>query len=348
MKLSVCIITKNEKEKLKRCLEALKGYDVEIVVADTGSTDGTKDMLQEYTSYVYDFAWCDDFSKARNFVAEKASNDMILVLDSDEYIESVDADGMEAFLKSSNEDVGRIAIKNIVKDSTEIKTSVECVSRVYSKSRYHYVGRIHEQLVRIDGKVHNSVELPVVVLHDGYSGTKEEKALKAKRNISLLLKTLKESPKDTYILYQLGKSHYMMGDYEKAVEYFDIALGYDVNPALEYVIDMVETYGYALLNSGQNERALQLEGIYDVFGDCADFKVLMGLIYMNNMLFDLAVEEFLKATQYKSARTVGANSYIAYYNAGIIRECLGDKKAAIEFYKKAGNYKKALDRIALL
>lgn len=48
MKLSVCIITKEESEQLKRCLASLKKYDMEIVVVDTGSVDKTKQVIDEY------------------------------------------------------------------------------------------------------------------------------------------------------------------------------------------------------------------------------------------------------------------------------------------------------------
>ena len=66
---------------------------------------------------------------------------------------------------------------------------------------------------------------------------------------------------------------------------------------------------------------------------------------MNNMMFDKAIQEFLSATKYGEARTVGANSFIAYYNAGVVEECLGHKGKALEYYTKAGNYEKAKKRI---
>ena len=47
-KISVCIITKNESEKLKKCLKHLTGYGFEIVVVDTGSTDDTVAMAKKY------------------------------------------------------------------------------------------------------------------------------------------------------------------------------------------------------------------------------------------------------------------------------------------------------------
>lgn len=349
MNLSVCIITKNESEKLKKCLEAVKGYGFEIVVVDTGSTDGTKEMAGAYTSKIYDFAWCDDFSAARNYAAEQAANEYILMLDSDEYVSQLDLEKLEAAVQKHPAGVGRIKRCNQVLQGNEIQISVEYISRLYSKKQCHYQGRIHEQIVCMDNeKTEMFYELPVTVEHDGYADSAESKRKKAERNIRLLLLDYQERPEDTYVLYQLGKSYYMMGDYEKAVEYFDIALGHDVNPKLEYVIDMVETYGYALLNSGRAGQALGLEGVYEEFGNSADFKLLMGLIYMNNQLFDLAVEEFLKATAYSSARTVGANSYLAYYNAGVIRECLGDVAQAKKYYQKCGDYGKARLRLEVI
>ena len=47
----------------------------------------------------------------------------------------------------------------------------------------------------------------------------------------------------------------MAKEYEKACNYFSLSLSFDLNPKLEYVVDMVETYGYALINSGQADKA---------------------------------------------------------------------------------------------
>lgn len=58
----------------------------------------------------------------------------------------------------------------------------------------------------------------------------------------------------------------------------------------------------------------------------------MGLIYMNNEMFDEAVAEFLKATEYKECRNMGVNSYLAFYNAGVIYECCGMIVKAKERY----------------
>ena len=112
--LSVCIITKNEQENLTRCVETLLCYPVEVVVLDTGSTDGTLDYLsnlqkklrklkqtdfsegtglvpeesfsKEASLVTGNFLWCDDFSAARNAAVAMASNEIILSIDSDEFL----------------------------------------------------------------------------------------------------------------------------------------------------------------------------------------------------------------------------------------------------------------------
>lgn len=345
MELSVCIITRNEENKIEKCLQMLAGYGWEIVVVDTGSTDRTKEIAQEYTTAVYSYEWCDDFAAAKNYAIGKASYDLVIVIDSDEYVEYVDIEALEQLAGAYPDKVGRINRRNQFTRDGEDNENQEYINRIFDRREYCYQGRIHEQVVRRDGTEYQTYCAPVSIRHDGYSGTQQERQEKARRNIRLLQMELEQEPDDTYLLYQLGKSYYMAGDYQQAVTYFSHALEYDVNPKLEYVIDMVETYGYALLKTGEVKTALQYEGIYEEFGGTADFQFLMGLIYMNNEMFDAAVEEFVKATKHDTARTTGVNSYLAYYNAGVIRECLGDMEGALEFYRKCGDYSKALERM---
>lgn len=84
-KVSVSIIARNEEKMLRRCLLSVKDAD-EIVVVDTGSEDGTKEVAREFTDKVYDFEWCDDFAAARNFAKSKCANSYILSIDADEVL----------------------------------------------------------------------------------------------------------------------------------------------------------------------------------------------------------------------------------------------------------------------
>lgn len=350
--LSVCIITKDDATRLKRCLESLKNCPVEVVVVDTGSKDDTMNVIEKVKAEkpkcrikTGNFKWIKDFAKAKNYAVSLAENPVIMILDSDEWIVEENFKAVVENLRADT--VGRIKRINVYERDGEACENTEWINRVFYKEKFTYKGRIHEQLVNIENKGVSPVlvKTGITIYHDGYGGTKEEVKEKALRNIELLKESISREGEEPYTLYQIGKSYYMYGNCEKAIEYFEKALAFDVDSKLEYVIDMVETYGYALINTNQAERALSLEGVYDEFGASADFKFLMGLIYMNNQKFNQAVEEFLKATEFKECKMKGTNSYLAYYNAGVIMECLGYKEEAIILYNRCEGYYKADERI---
>ena len=357
MKLSVCIITKNEKDKLERCISELKKYPFELVVVDTGSSDGTPELIKDKADIGGDFTWCDDFSKARNYCISLATNDWILTIDSDEYVKDIDIEAIDSFIEGNPMHVGRIERINAIatengEDSPSLST--ERIARLFNRQYFTYRGRIHEQVVPI---ANNSVneegyiediqyrDVTISVDHDGYVGSEEDMLNKAKRNIDLLLLDLEEFGDDAYTLFQLGKSYFVLKDYEDAFGYFERALNLPLNPQYEYVQDLIETYGYTLLELGRYEDMLMLENVYDDLGHLADYIFVMGLAYMNNGMFDLAIEQFLKATTIDNAKVSGVNSFKAYYNAGVITECLGRKDEAIDYYLRCGDYQPAQSRL---
>lgn len=87
MKFSLCMIVKNESAVLANCLDSLRDIMDEIIIVDTGSTDNTKEIAEQYTPYVYDFEWKDDFAAARNFAFSKATGDYIYSADADEVLD---------------------------------------------------------------------------------------------------------------------------------------------------------------------------------------------------------------------------------------------------------------------
>ncbi len=343
--ISVCIITKNEQNKLEQCLSVLSGCPVEIVVVDTGSTDASVETARKYTESVYFFQWCNDFSKARNYAASMAHNDIILALDTDEIIEYADWNGLESFMKTHTQMAGRINRNNRFERDGETVNGYEWITRIYDRRCFEYTGSIHEQVTALNGADYNTFDADIRIIHTGYNGSTRELFDKTQRNIALLEKELDSKPEDTYILYQLGKSYYMRQEYARACEYFERATEYDLDPRLEYVSDMVTTYGYALLNTNQEQKAFGLTALYDELGYTADFRFLLGLICMNNMRFEEAVKYFSLATQCDSYVVEGTNSFKALYNIGVIYECLGDRAKAKEYYSKCTGYTKAMERL---
>ncbi|MDR1917540.1 MAG: glycosyltransferase [Christensenellaceae bacterium] len=86
MRISLAMIVRDEELVLDRCLQSVTGIFDEIIIVDTGSHDRTKKIARKFTDKVYDFVWCDDFSKARNFAFSKATGDFIMWLDADDVI----------------------------------------------------------------------------------------------------------------------------------------------------------------------------------------------------------------------------------------------------------------------
>lgn len=384
--VSVCIIAKNEEKHIEECCRRLQPYDPEIVLVDTGSTDRTVELAQKYTDRIYRFDWCNDFSAAKNYAMQKASHDWILSLDCDEYVESLDMESLLKCMAQYPDCAGRILIRNRFTENGQTSYEQVRVSRFVNRQYYRFEGIVHEQLVPRAGftpgspplsdELHNrqsdaSAEVlpghaatqdnagicapvkrvynaPVKVLHVGYDGSETEMNEKCKRNILLLEKELQESGADPYLYYQLGQSYRKLHDYEKACHYFDLGLAMDVDPALDYVQTMVESYGYTLLDLKRNQDALNLLGVYDEFSVRADFVFLMGLIYMNNGLFEEAIHEFRKATTMEEFAVDGVNSYKAFYNIGVIYECTGYTDEAGEAYRKCGGYEPAKARLQQL
>lgn len=347
--ISLCMIVKDEEANLDQCLRRIAIFMDEIIIVDTGSSDRTKEIAYRYTDKVYDFQWIDDFAAARNYSISKAKNEYILVVDSDEFADNINIAEIKILLADNPNKIGRLLrINEFTRKGISYKYN-ERVNRLFSKKYYHYEGIIHEQVkpdIQVVDQTENDTYLiPLTIRHSGYEGDLDTRRKKIDRNTNLLKIALEQHPEDPYILYQLGKSYYMEEDYKNASEYFGRALYYDLDPCLEYVQDMVESYGYSLLNSGQYEAALQMLNIYEEFSHSADFIFMIALIYMNNGMFQQAIDEFLKATKKSECKMVGVNDYLALYNIGVIYECQGEKERAKRYYMKCGNYDLALERM---
>lgn len=85
MKISVAMITFNEERILRKTLESVKGLAEEIIIVDSGSTDATKSIAEEFGAKFYTEAW-KGYGPQRNSAIEKCKGEWILNIDADEEI----------------------------------------------------------------------------------------------------------------------------------------------------------------------------------------------------------------------------------------------------------------------
>lgn len=84
-KLSVIIVTKNEARNIRDCLKSVAFAD-EIIVFDSGSSDGTPEICREYTPFVTITSdWPGD-GPQKNRALSKATGEWVLCLDADERV----------------------------------------------------------------------------------------------------------------------------------------------------------------------------------------------------------------------------------------------------------------------
>lgn len=81
--LSVTVITKNEGDRIKACLESVAGWADEIIVLDSGSTDRTVELAKGFTDKVFVTGW-PGYGKQKQRALEKASGEWVLSIDADE------------------------------------------------------------------------------------------------------------------------------------------------------------------------------------------------------------------------------------------------------------------------
>jgi Flp pilus assembly protein TadD len=110
--LSLAMIVRNEATRLGHCLDSIQGLVDELVIVDTGSTDGTPGLAQARGAALVQFPWRDDFSAARNESLRHCHGDWVLVLDADEAIDPLDHDCIRAALDQDRSQAFRLILRN--------------------------------------------------------------------------------------------------------------------------------------------------------------------------------------------------------------------------------------------
>ncbi len=223
--VSACLITKNEESNLPDCLKSLDGFADEIVIYDTGSSDGTAEIARGYGATVINGYWNDDFSKARNAALASCKGRWILWIDADERLSYNDPAGIRQSLAEmpSNIEGCLVHIDNLEGTGvTSAFTHPAC--RMFRRTRCHWHGRLHEQISLIDRDAKRAPFLvpfsKIRLLHTGYLDEAVRSRAKPERNLALAVEEMEdlEGRDESYVKISLARSKAMAGDMEEAVK----------------------------------------------------------------------------------------------------------------------------------
>lgn len=242
-KLSLCMIVKNEEAFLKDCLEQAKPHCDEMIVVDTGSTDQTKIIARECGAQVYDFEWCDDFAKARNFSLEKANGEWILVLDADERMTKQDWQKINEAIQETDQDCFDLCQVNYSFETRLVGFqnnqfqiegfsgypgyTTSWLTRLFKNhADFSFEGVVHEHIYR-HGKIVNGARLNCHLHHHGQALSEEKLKEKKQNYLRLGLKKVQESPNDFKAIHEVGIAYWDVNDLPNAEKYLTQA--YQVN-----------------------------------------------------------------------------------------------------------------------
>lgn len=229
-RVSLAMIVRNEAADLPRALATAGDLVDEIVVVDTGSDDDTRQVAAAArdrhgaAAKVFDFAWCDDFSAARNESLRHASGEWIFWMDADDWLDGANRRALaELFARLGDENV----VYQMFHTSPAAAdgghpASVATQDRLFRNlPQIRWQGRVHEQIVpavvRSGGAVRPTA---IAILHSGYefAAIRQHKLV---RNLRLLELDRIERPDDPYVLFYLGMTYAMSGRAAEALTCLD-------------------------------------------------------------------------------------------------------------------------------
>ena len=185
MKLSVCLIVKDEEPVLERCLRCAEQIADELIVVDTGSRDRSVEIARRFTDRVFLHPWQNSFAEARNYSFDQASGDYIMWLDADDVILPED---IRRLLRLKEElpgdtDVVCTTYKNYSEDGIYDYILRDRIFR--RMPELHWIHDVHEAVpIRPEWK---SLDVPdVSIIH------KKERVNEPGRNLAIFERVLRE------------------------------------------------------------------------------------------------------------------------------------------------------------
>ncbi|MDU9693823.1 glycosyltransferase [Priestia aryabhattai] len=213
MNITVALMVKNEKTNLVETVPFFKEHFEEVLIIDTGSTDGTVDYLKEQKINLLQTKWNYSFADVRNELIKAATGDYILMLDADERINEEFVEQMKEAIQS-NDLSYEVKILNITDDNKLNSTHIN-IRLFKNDGNFYYEGNIHEQLKHKSG--HTPKITSLLLRHYGYRLEVIRTKGKRKRNMRILQMELKKDPNNPFHNYNMSTELINIKKYNEAL-----------------------------------------------------------------------------------------------------------------------------------
>lgn len=264
--ISACLIVKNEEANLPRCLSSISTAVDEIILVDTGSTDRTVEIAQEFGARIFHFEWCDDFSAARNESLRHARGEWIIWVDGDDELVEVQPGALRQLCTAELQpDWGYwVTVRSPYGETGDQQVDVQHW-RIFKNNRgIWFRGRIHEEPWPPEkiGPHQLGSQNDVSVTHWGYVPRGNILELKSARNRHLLELSIQEEPWQPLHYYNLGRQQSREGDAAGALE--TLSKGLDLwfehgQPNWSFAHSLFSFTAQSAVDSGAFERTIEIE-----------------------------------------------------------------------------------------
>ena len=237
-RLSAVLIVKDEEEVLGACLDALRSAVDEVVVYDTGSSDGTRDVARARGAVVVGGFWDDHFGDARNRALAHATGDWVLSVDADEVLTG-DTAALRRGCASAPQGLVQVVVESSTGGGSPHRSHPV---RLFRRGGFTWVGALHEYLVPVAGAPSVTASPSASgchLQHSGYEPAVMASRAKAERNLAVARSAVEALPhsgeEPTAVWDALGRSLAMAGRPAEALEALDTVLALRGNPSVVLV-----------------------------------------------------------------------------------------------------------------
>ena len=346
IRITACVITKNEAAEIGRWIENAKKFADELIIVDTGSTDETVSIVQSLGIEPAHFAWNDDFSAAKNFAMKQAHGDWIVFTDADEYFdrpEQVRPLLAEMDLCNPLLDVILLMMVHIDTDQHNREIGRNMVPRLLRNHvGLRYTGCVHEAAERPDRKTEiQSDPGRVLLFHMGYSSGRIQK--KIARNLALLQADIAAHGEGPQHYHYLADCYFGRKEYEKTLHYARLAM----KASVQLFGMESDVYHEAIESMRQLEQPLSemltlANEAIAKFPQLPDFYAERGMIFCALGQLDNARKDFERAVAiFKQPQAVQQSSYFlsavdrVYVRLGELYQRQGTTEKAAEAFSQA-------------